>query len=208
MTAVAGLLLTGGPSRRMGCDKASIRVDGQPAGYRAAARLSSVADPVWGGGPSHCHLPHVVEDPPGSGPVGAVVAGWKALAATGFRGPALVLACDLPLMTAELLRWLAEVPGPGTVIPLVDGRAQPLSARWSATDLDRVVELHASGYRAFKTMYNELDIAFMDERAWRSAASSRAFSDTDAPEDFDRLGVVWAAGPETADPPARIAGPR
>ncbi|HWD51310.1 MAG TPA: molybdenum cofactor guanylyltransferase [Acidimicrobiales bacterium] len=199
MTAVAGLLLSGGASRRMGCDKASIRVDGQSAASRAAARLSSVADPVWEVGPSHCHLPHVVEDPPGSGPVGAVVAGWKALTASGFRGPVLVLACDLPLMTAELLRWLAEVPGPGTVIPRVEGRAQPLCARWSAPDLDRVVEYFAGGYRAFKTMYDELDIGFLDERAWSPAASSRAFSDTDAPGDFDRLGIVWE--------PA-LAGPR
>jgi molybdopterin-guanine dinucleotide biosynthesis protein A len=178
----------------MGFDKASIRVDGRPAAARAASLLSSVADPVWEVGPSHCRLPHVREDPPGSGPVGAVAAGWKALTAAGHRGPVLVLACDLPLMTTELLQWLAEVPTESTVIPRVDGRAQPLCARWSAADLHRLVEFFDSGYRAFKTMYDKLDIAWVDDREWGAAASARTFSDADAPEDLERLGIIWKGG--------------
>lgn len=208
MSAVAGLLLSGGASRRMGVDKASIRVGGQPAASRAATLLSSVADPVWEVGPSHCHLPHVLEDPPGSGPVGAVAAGWQALTAAGHRGPVLVLACDLPLMTTRLLRWLAEVPTKSTVIPVVEGRAQPLCSRWSAADLHRLVELFAGGYRAFKTMYENLDIAFVDEREWGAAASARIFTDTDAPEDLERLGIVWEDGGAKVEAAGVVAGQR
>ncbi len=206
MSAVAGLLLSGGASRRMGFDKASIRVDGQSTAARAAALLSSVADPVWEVGPSHCHLPHVLEGPLGSGPVGAVAAGWCALTAAGHREPVLVLACDLPLMTTGLLRWLAEMPTESTVIPVVEGRAQPLCARWSAGDLDRLVELFASGYRAFKTMYETLDIAFVDDEVWSAAASSRTFTDTDVPEDFERLGIAWKIGGARADSGGRSVG--
>jgi molybdopterin-guanine dinucleotide biosynthesis protein A len=207
VNTVGGLLLSGGASRRMGFDKASIRVDGQPAAVRTATLLSSVADPVWEVGPSHCQLPHVREDPSGSGPVGAVAAGWRALTAAGHRGPVLVLACDLPLMTTELLRWLAEVPTGSTVIPVVDGRAQPLCARWSAADLDRLVELFDSGYRAFKTMYDTLDIAFVDDRGWSAAASARTFTDTDAPEDLERLGNTWEVDEPRAAPTGRSVGP-
>ncbi|MGH9098501.1 MAG: molybdenum cofactor guanylyltransferase [Acidimicrobiales bacterium] len=206
MSGAAGLLLSGGASRRMGFDKASIRVDDQPAAARAASLLSSVADPVWEVGPSHCRLPHVREEPPGSGPVGAVAAGWKALTAAGHQGPVLVLACDLPLMTRELLRWLAELPTESTVIPLVDGRAQPLCARWSAADLHRLVQFFDCGYRAFKTMYDTLDIAFVDDREWGVAASSRTFADTDAPEDLERLGISWAIGEPGAASAGRGAG--
>lgn len=131
MIGVAGLLLSGGASRRMGYDKASIMVGGESAAVRAARLLTSVVDPVWEVGPSHCNLPHVVENPESSGPVSAVAAGWKELSAVGHRGSVLVLACDLPLMTTELLRWLVEVPTEGSVIPFVDGRLQPLCARWS-----------------------------------------------------------------------------
>jgi molybdopterin-guanine dinucleotide biosynthesis protein A len=105
-----------------------------------------------------------------------------------------VLACDLPLMTTELLQWLAEVPTESTVIPLVDGRAQPLCARWSAADLYRLVELFDYGYRTFKTMYDKLDIAWVDDRGWGVAASARTFSDADAPEDLERLGIIWEGG--------------
>ncbi|HWE70781.1 MAG TPA: molybdenum cofactor guanylyltransferase, partial [Acidimicrobiales bacterium] len=191
----------------MGFDKASIRVDGQSAASRAATLLSGVADPVWEVGPSHCQLPHVREDPPGSGPVGAVAAGWRALTAAGHRGPVLVLACDLPLMTTGLLRWLAEVPTESTVIPVVEGRAQPLCARWSTADLDRLVELFDSGYRAFKTMYETLDIALVGERGWAASASSRTFTDTDAPEDLERLGITWEVGEPRATPTGQSVGP-
>lgn len=207
MSEVAGLLLSGGASRRMGFDKASIRVDGQPAAVRTATLLASVADPVWEVGPSHCHLPHVLEDPPGSGPVGAVAAGWKALTAAGHGGPVLVLACDLPLMTTGLLGWLAEEPTESTVIPVVEGRAQPLCARWSAADLHRLVELFDCGYRAFKTMYDTLDITFVDDRGWRAAASPRTFTDTDAPEDLERLGITWEVGEPRATPTGLNVGP-
>lgn len=211
-TGVAGLLLSGGASRRMGCDKASIRVGGETAAVRAARLLGSVADPVWEVGPSHCDLPHVREDPAGSGPVSAVAAGWKALSAAGHRGPVLVLACDLPLMTIELLRWLAELPEARTVIPVVRGHPQPVCSRWSESDLERLVELHQNGYRAFKPMYETFDIAFVGPDDWKAVGSSRSLTDTDTPEDLRRLGIEWVAGEVSAASASastdRVAGPR
>jgi molybdopterin-guanine dinucleotide biosynthesis protein A len=204
MNGVAGLLLSGGASRRMGHDKASIRVGGESAATRAARLLGSVADPVWEVGPSHCHLPHLLEDPVGSGPVSAVAAGWKALSAAGHRGPVLVLACDLPLMTRALLGWLAGLPEERTVIPMVGGRPQPVCARWSAPDLERLVQLHQSGYRSFKPMYETFDIAFVQPDDWKSVGSSRLLADTDTPDDLQRLGIEWEAG-EMAPVPSAMA---
>ncbi|HEX3459344.1 MAG TPA: molybdenum cofactor guanylyltransferase [Acidimicrobiales bacterium] len=194
MTPVAGLLLSGGASRRMGHDKASIRVAGESSAHRAARLLGSVANPVWEVGPSHCHLPHVREDPAGSGPVSAVAAGWTALSAAGHRGPVLVLACDLPLMTRELLEWLAGHPVDRTVIPMVGGRPQPVCARWSGPDLDRLVQLQQSGYRSFKPMYETFDIVFVEPDDWKSVGPSRLLADTDTPDDLRRLGIEWEAG--------------
>src|SRR5918912_556717 len=100
----AGLLLTGGASRRMGTDKALIEVGGQRLVDRAADVLSAVADPVVEVGPGWSHLPAVREDPPGSGPLAALAAGAAALRAAGHDGPVLVLAVDMHRVPAELLR--------------------------------------------------------------------------------------------------------
>src|SRR5438093_7464181 len=104
---VAGLLLTGGASRRMGRDKALIEVGGQRLVDRAAAALKAVADPVLEVGPGWSALPSVREDPPGSGPLAAVAAGAGALRAAGHHGPVIVLAVDMPFVTVDLLRLLA-----------------------------------------------------------------------------------------------------
>ena len=189
------MLLSGGASRRMGTDKASLLIDGERAAVRAAALLASVADPVVEVGPGHTALPSVLEDPAGSGPAVAVTAGWSALRATGCPGPVLVLACDLPLVTRDLLRWLAGRPGEGSVVPVVAGRPQPLCARWSGADLDRLDVLTRSGHRAFKTLYGQLDVAFVDDHGWGVAASPADFSDTDTPEDLRRLGIAEVPPP-------------
>src|SRR5919206_1287305 len=126
--SIAGLLLTGGASRRMGTDKALIEVDGRRLVDRAAAVLAAVADPVIEVGPGWSGLPAVREDPPGSGPLAALGAGAAALRAHGHDGCTLVLAVDMPWVTVELLRLLAERPGPMTAVPRAGGHPQPMCA--------------------------------------------------------------------------------
>src|SRR5690606_30174551 len=41
----------------------------------------------------------------------------------------IVLACDMPLLPASLLGWLAGLDDP-LAVPLVDGHAQPLAGRY------------------------------------------------------------------------------
>ena len=59
----AALLLTGGASRRLGRDKATLMVGGVPLARRTAALLVEVANPVIEVGPGYTGLPHVVEKP-------------------------------------------------------------------------------------------------------------------------------------------------
>src|SRR5205807_1911161 len=72
---VAGLVLTGGTSSRMGRDKAALPVGGQTLAERVAGRLSGVVAPVLEVGPGRCGLPVAPEDRPGAGPLAALVAG-------------------------------------------------------------------------------------------------------------------------------------
>ena len=131
---VAGMLLTGGASRRMGSDKAMLEVGGVANAVRLAGLLREVSGPVLEVGPGRSGLRALSEQPPGQGALAAVAAGGSALRELGCARPALVLACDLPFVGGAVLRFLVGWPGTGSVVPVVGGRPQPLCARWSAEE--------------------------------------------------------------------------
>jgi len=133
----------------MGADKATLVLDGTTLAARAAAALREVADPCVEVGPGVSGLASVQEDPPGGGPLLALAAAVAAL--PGDRA-VLVVACDLPRLSVEVLRWLADHPADGSVVPLWEGRPQPLCARWSAAALARVGPLVASGARSLQAL--------------------------------------------------------
>ena len=117
---VPGILLTGGASRRMGVDKATIEWRGETLAARGARVLGAVCDPVVEAGPGYTNLSAVREDPPGGGPLAALLA-----AADTLEAPTVVLlACDMPFVDEALLRLFASWPGEGSVAALAGGRLQ------------------------------------------------------------------------------------
>lgn len=214
----AGLLLTGGASRRMGFAKGTLVHLDEPVSRTLGMLLGSVTDPTFEVGPGYSGLPTVEEASPGLGPVSAVVAGWEACRSAGAPTSVIALACDLPFVTRALLAWLASRPGGGSVVPVVDGRAQPLCARWSAGDVERMRDLVARGDRSFRPLYRSGSVFLVDEGSWGSVAEARAFADADSPGDLQRLGLSAVAGVgegtgATGDPPVTAptpppAGPR
>src|SRR6185436_50765 len=74
MAATAAILLTGGRSRRLGVDKATLVVDGESLARRAARRLAVVCDPVIETGDGVSGLRAVREEPAGAGPLAALAA--------------------------------------------------------------------------------------------------------------------------------------
>jgi molybdopterin-guanine dinucleotide biosynthesis protein A len=130
MTLTA-VLLTGGESRRMGRDKATIEFGGQPLWERQIETLRSVGPermlvsarvkPSWL--PANSDL--LLDDPPSRGPLSGLT---KALAA--MRTTHLVaLAVDLPFMTSEQLgRFCHRAETGRGIVPVIDDRAEPLAA--------------------------------------------------------------------------------
>src|SRR4051794_16293155 len=135
MAATAGILLTGGRSRRLGVDKATLVLDGETLAARAAQRLSTVCSPVVEAGDGVSGLSAVREAPAGAGPLAALAAAGGWLRARGHPGSALLLAVDLPAVDAPLLRWLRDRPGEATAVLRVGGRLQPVCARYGADAL-------------------------------------------------------------------------
>jgi molybdopterin-guanine dinucleotide biosynthesis protein A len=130
---LAGFVLAGGRSRRMGQDKALLPYRGQPLAAYLAEIVSRVADPVHLiGDPALCSglgYPVFEDDIPGCGPAGGV---FTALC----HSPAewnLIVACDMPQITEQLLRALTQHAAQNTIgdciVPVgPDGEPEPLCA--------------------------------------------------------------------------------
>jgi molybdopterin-guanine dinucleotide biosynthesis protein A len=173
----------------MGFDKALVEVDGMPSAARLAAVLSEVASLVLEVGPGRSGLTAVAEQPPGRGPLVAACAARRALRAVGHSGPVLLLACDLAFVAAGDLVLLSRWPGPASVVPVVDGRPQPLCARWSPEDLDAASALVRAGERSMKALLHRPGIVFVDEERWPTGRARHVFADFDTPSDLAALGL-------------------
>jgi molybdopterin-guanine dinucleotide biosynthesis protein A len=169
----------------MATDKASIVWQGETLARRAARVLASVCDPVIEVGSGASSLRCVREDPPGVGPLAALVTGALAL---GTRGPLLLLACDLPFVEAPVLRLLADWAGNPTVVPLVEGRLQYACARYGAEALDRAEVALRAGDQSLRSAADG-DVDELAETEWGVVGGSNAFADVDTPADLRRLGL-------------------
>lgn len=185
---VAGLVLTGGASRRMGRDKATIVLaDGRTCAQTVADRVCEVAHPVLEVGPGTSGLTVVADDAPGAGPLAALATGWRALVGSGYAGPVLVMACDLPKLAVPLLEMLASAPGDGTVVPVVRGRSQPLCARFGAASLDQCQALVAAGHRSLNALLGATMVTWLGPDVWSEVTDEQCFADIDTPDDLDRV---------------------
>jgi len=184
----AGILLTGGASRRMGTDKATLVIGGEALAVRTARVLAGVCDPAVEVGGGASGLPFTREYPAGGGPLAALRAGSEFL---GAQGPIVVVACDLPRLTESALRRIADRPGAGSVVPVVAGREQWACARWSPEALVIADTAFAGGERGLRVLGRVPDLVriSVDDDAG-------AFTDVDRPEHLRGL----------ADPPAGPVG--
>ena len=140
-------------------------------------------------GPGYTNLDGVAESPPGRGPLAAVADGWKELGRREWTGPVLVVATDLPHLTVEMLRWLAAFEPGDSVVPVADGRLQPLCARYEAADLDEATRLIASGARKMLDLVSSISPRCVPEDVWVPyAGRADSLIDVDTPEELAALG--------------------
>jgi molybdopterin-guanine dinucleotide biosynthesis protein A len=186
---IAGVLLTGGASTRMGVDKARLVVNGETLAARSARVLASVCDPVIEVGTGVSGLPAVQEDPAGAGPLVALLAGVGAL---GEPHVVVLLACDLPNVSAPLLQLLVDRPGSQSVIPVVGSRAQYACARYGATAFAAARTALLEGSTGLRELARA-DCEYLAESDWGPFAMADEFADVDTPDDLRRLGLPGAS---------------
>jgi len=163
-----GLILAGGQGRRMGGDKATLVLGGRTLLQRTVDLVRAAggaplvigrlrpADEVAG-------APQSDETPPGGRPAGPLPALRHGLAHCGTP-VAVALACDLPLLTAELLRFLAaEGERFDAVVPRAAGELQVLAAGYGRGCLAPIDRHLAGGGLAIHGFLETVRLKILEE---------------------------------------------
>ena len=201
--SIAGLLLAGGRSRRLGQDKRFLPFEGEPLIVRTYRALQAVADELW------VLLAHPEDEPrvraalgdpavqfafdpePGAGPLGALAGALERVR----REYALLLAVDYPLMTAAFLRQLrahleAQPKKPDVLVPLCRGVPQVTCAFYRRSLRSELQGTLKSGNRSLRRFVEGLPrerVCEVPEAAWKAWADEDVFFNINMPEDYERL---------------------
>ena len=129
-------VLAGGQSRRMGRDKALLTLNGQTLIECVLAAAHPLECPTFivGDPAAYAQLgPPVYPDHrPNLGPIGGLFTALELAA-----GPVLLLACDLPFLTPEFLRYLISRRGTHQArVPSTAEGSQPLCALYEPSCLE------------------------------------------------------------------------
>ena len=168
MKDTEAFILVGGASSRMGTDKSQLLINRQTFTERISATLLKLTDSVTivGKQPEESALPSVPDVYPQWGALG----GLHAALAACRRDWAIIVACDLPFVTAELFSSLLSLRmDREAVVPIQpDDRPQPLAALYRIDPcLQRATELIEAGRR------RPLDLLEAVQTRWVSFAEIR-----------------------------------
>lgn len=162
---VAGYVLAGGESRRMGRDKALLEKGGEPVLLERAAIVQAAAGNCTIVAPAGRYedlgVPVLADRWPGQGPLGGIVTAMEASDAEWN----LILAVDMLSVTPE---FLAEILAEArrvqtTVVPVhADGGIEPLCGVYHADAFPRLRHFFAAGGRRVKDALREVDVHLID----------------------------------------------
>jgi molybdenum cofactor guanylyltransferase len=160
-------ILAGGRARRLGGqDKSALIVDGLRFIDRQREALRPLTDRIVLVGYRGAQPAPVPVEPdrwPDAGPLGGLATAL--LTATTDR--VLVLACDLPCVTTRFLAFLADAdPHATAVVPVCDGRWQPLCAIYARRAADTFVTALADGERTVAAVVSRLRPRLIGHDEW------------------------------------------
>lgn len=194
---MAGIILAGGYSRRMGQNKALLAAPGEASQTfveRLASLLSDICPEVFlvardeNSGKEYTSLPGaqlwrlVYDQLPGQGPLMGLYSGLLALSTSH----ALVLAVDLPFVQPALLRWLSAFPlDDELLVPRIHDIPQVLLARYPRSLLPIIEECLRRGRRDLRALLDVAPLRFLEEEEVRQIDPElNSFKNVNTPEDL------------------------
>ena len=163
---IRGAILIGGQSSRFGSPKHLLNIDGESVLARTTRLLTdALGEPPLTLGPN--------EDlRPGHGPLAGLEAGFL----TSDAKHLLVVACDYPGLTDDVLARLRDAPEADVAMP----EGHPLVARWHRRTLPAIQTALDEGRRSVMRLLDGLEVVHVD-------APKAALHNVNTPEDLERF---------------------
>lgn len=190
---VYGLVLAGGRSKRMGHDKALLRVDGESQLSRAVHLLETFVDRVFVSTrvdqqdePERSKFQQIVDRYQGLGPLAGIMSAMEEYPNAGW----LVIACDLPYVDELTIRYLLDSRSsdhPFTAYKSsIDGQPEPLCAFYSAGTAAIIQAFVEDGLICPRKILIRSDTHLLDQ------PNPEALDNINTPEDLARTGIKVA----------------
>jgi molybdopterin-guanine dinucleotide biosynthesis protein A len=194
---VRGYILVGGKSSRFGSDKALLDVDGEPLALRIAAQMrpavesvTLVGNPVKYG---KLGLPVISDAVADFGPLGGLLAALEDSADEWN----LVTACDMPLVTTDLFRFLVEQTATCSddgVLPYDrEGQPEPLCAAYRSSAAAKVRRAVENGVHKVMRALDGLNISALAPADYAAVdPEGTVFTNLNRVQDLERAGIGGA----------------
>ena len=180
------LILAGGESRRMGQDKASLMLGEHTLLLHVASALQPLfADIIISTRKhrSNCDFQQVIDNPLHHGPLAGLAAGLEQ-AKTPW---VFAVACDMPFISAQLIKYLSEFRDDyDAVVPVVEGYPQPMAAFYARGSLNTLRDTMNDGEsHSMRELLDRLKVHYVNEDKIRAAGHAmQSFFDLDTPQDI------------------------
>ncbi len=184
-------IIAGGQSRRMGRDKAFVELGGSTLIERVSQRSADLGQAetiLITNKPAdyaHLGLPMFRDALPGKGSLGGI---YTALLRAGSSA-VLVLACDMPFVNADLLRFMiaqldADVD---IIVPRVAGYPQALHAIYRVTCIEPIrAQLEANRLKIIR-FYDQMRVRYLDEADYAEFdADGSSFANLNTPSELEQ----------------------
>ena len=188
-TPLTTIILTGGRSRRMGRDKATLPYDGSTLGLRLAERFSSHGGAVFFSAAAESEAfapwPQLCDRFPGAGPLNGLVSGFEQTAAQAL----FLTAVDLPNGDPALAARLAELRGEADacVILRKDGKHESTFAVYSRRCLEPALACLEQGKRSFADLFERIKPRWITEQVLLDFDLEHVLFNMNTPEDYETI---------------------
>jgi len=187
---IAGWILAGGASSRMGRPKALLEIGGVAVLVRTVRLVESVAGPATVIGNTRAYeslgLRVIDDDLPGAGPLGGIATALRVSEASWN----IIVACDLPYLTREWLEYLAKRALASTadaVVPMNTLGAEPLCAVYHKCGEPLIRTAIERGVRKVTDGLKSLRIETIEPADWKAFDSDGLlFKNMNSPQDYEQ----------------------
>lgn len=185
-----GIVLAGGLSSRFGSPKAFAEWQGRPFYEWSLEALSPFCEEciivtrpeLVERYPAGLRVTTDIESFAGHGPIAGILSGMEELCAKSY----IVLPCDMPFMTVDVIGRLLEYHSSGVTAVVLDGKLHPLVSVWDGAAAKDLREALQNGKRRVMDVQEKHGVRWIEGELLTEDDAHRIFMNANTPDILER----------------------